>query len=99
MVAYGFGLAVGALMIVGTLLYRAGITSFTRPRGFKKRPVLMSDFLLQGAGMVLFSGARLIPTDHRRTCNLAVDPVVICILIAGPVLLMRKPVISASLDR
>lgn len=98
-VVYGFGLAVGVLMIVGTLLHRAGITSFIRPRGFKKRPVPVGAFLLQGAGMVLFSGAQLIPTDHRRIWNLVVDPVVICIFIAGLVMFMRKPVIPASLDR
>ena len=49
--------------------------------------------------MVLFSGVQLIPTDHQRIWALVLDPVVICIFIAGLVLLMRKPVIPASRDR
>jgi hypothetical protein len=98
-VVYPFGMAVGVLMIVGTLLHRAGISSFIRPRGFKKRPVPVGAFLLQGAGMVLFSGVQVIPTDHQRIWALVLDPVVICIFIAGLVLLMWKPVIPASRDR
>jgi hypothetical protein len=48
-VEYGFGLAVGVLMIVGMLLHRAGITVwFISPRGYRGRPVPVGAYLLWG---------------------------------------------------
>ena len=97
--AYVFGLAVGVLTIVFTLLHRAGITWwFISPHGFRGRPVPVGAYLLWGAGMVLLSGVHLIPTEHRRIWVLVLDPVAICLFIASGVLWLRKPVIPSSSD-
>jgi hypothetical protein len=63
---YGFVLAGGVLMIVSTLLHRAGITWwFISPRGFSGRPVPVGAYLLLGAGMVVAAGTHLIPAGHQ----------------------------------
>ena len=90
-----FGITVGALMIVSTLLHRAGITWFISPRGFKKRPVPVGAYLLAGAGLVLQGGMQMIPAEHRSVWALWL---VLVIFIASLVLLaisLRKP----ELDR
>lgn len=92
-VGFTFLVAVGVLAIVGTLLHRAGTTSFIKPRLFKTFPE--GALLLWGAGMVLINGAQLIPpADHPRIWVLVLDAVAICLFIASSVLWLRKPVSS-----
>ena len=90
-----FGITVGVLMIVSTLLHRAGITWFISPHGFKKRPVPVGAYLLAGAGLVLKGSIQMIPAEHRSVWALWL---VLVIFIASLVLLaisLRK----SELDR
>jgi hypothetical protein len=92
----GFELAVGVLMIVSTLLHRAGITWWFRPRGFKGRPVPVGAYLLLGAGFVVGAGTHLIPAGHELAWGvmMLLESLVGCLFLASLVMLAisaRKP--------
>jgi uncharacterized membrane protein SirB2 len=94
-VVYGFVLAAGVLMIVSTLLHRAGVTwRFTR--GSKGRPVPVGASLLLGAGFVVISGTHLVPADHQPAWGLMMllKSLALCLCLASLVMFTissRKP--------
>jgi hypothetical protein len=97
-VLYVVLLTEGLVLIVGTLLHRAGIKSFISPHGFKKRPLPVGAYLLLGAGLVLGSGVQMIPAAYQRVWALWLLPVDICLFLASLVLLMI-PLGKPEVDR
>jgi len=94
---YGFVLAGGVLMIVSTLLHRAGNTwRFISPRGSKGRPVPVGASLLLGAGLVVMSGTHLIPAGHQPAwgVEMLLKSLGLCLFLASLVMFAisaRKP--------
>lgn len=86
-VVYVFVLGVGVLMIISTLLHRAGVTWFS-PRKFRQRPVPVGASLLLGAGMVLSGGTHLTPADHQPVWGLMMmlKSLTVCLFLASLVL-------------
>jgi hypothetical protein len=91
---YGFVLASGVLVIVSTLLHRAGITwRFISPRGSKGRTVPAGASLLLGSSLVVIAGTHLIPDGHQPTWGwmLLLKSFTLCLCIGSLVMFSISP--------